>query len=79
MKNDKFIVTVYDDSEQVVSEQRFKSYREIAEKYNIEYHQALSIHKYHEGKQFKFMHATLADLVKKLKIVSIKKELNLII
>ena len=73
VKNDKFklILTKEDGT---TSEKNYKSYREIANALQLEYHQIRELHLLSTHPK-KFLHSTLKTLSSKYKIISIEPEL----
>jgi hypothetical protein len=66
---DKFILELY-NNDILISREKMKSYRQIEEKTGIAYHNCRSINLICTGKMIKkFVHPTLKDLMKKVKII----------
>ena len=57
---DKFILEIYDDEDNLITSTVYKSYKDICEKTNIEYHNCRTIHSICMGDvQPKYVHKTL--------------------
>ena len=68
MKCEKFIVRILDNEGFPISEKKFKSYRDIAKEYNIEYHHARHLHMIHKGEYSRKFNGSLLKLSKKLQV-----------
>ena len=78
MKTNKFLVKVFNDDKTVKSEKEYKSFRDIEAELNIDYHVIREIHRISEGVIVKkFTHATITELVEKLKIYKLKMKYNI--
>ena len=80
MKQNKFLVIVYDKNtgEQIGDVKAFKSYKDIANAYNLEYHQVRELHLHQSEKhKKKFLHSTLQALGKQIKIMNVEPEISI--
>lgn len=78
MKNNKFTVVWLNENGEELRKKEFKSFREIENELNLDYHVIRELNKISDGVVTKkFLHPTLNILSKKIKIYSIIKSLNL--
>lgn len=78
MKGNKFLVHLLNEDGSTKETKEFKSYKEITENLNIEYFLVRDINQITEGiKSKKFYHNNLSQLLKKIKIETIKPTITL--
>jgi hypothetical protein len=66
---DKFILEIYDDENNLITSTVYKSYRQIAAKTGLAYHNCRTIHSICTGEtEPKYLHKTLKKLMKRIKI-----------
>ena len=66
---DKFILGIYDDEQNLITSNVYKSYRAIGLKTGIDYHNCRTIHSICMGDvKPKYLHKTLKLLMKRVKI-----------
>jgi len=71
---DKFILEIYDDENKLVTSTVYKSYRDIALKTGIDYHNVRTIHSIcNKDIDPLYLHKTLKKLIKKVKIKDINQ------
>lgn len=75
MKNNKFLVKIFNEDGTVKTEVQYKSFREISNTYNITYHDAREINKICNGNiKKKYTHGNITYLLNKIKIYNIEPE-----
>ena len=68
----KYILELYDNDGELISSDKYKTYREIAQITNEEYHNCRAIHMIGNGtSKKKFLHPTLLKLQMKMKIIDL--------
>lgn len=78
MKGNKFNVIVYNEDGSIRNSKEFKSYQDIANTLNIDYYTVREINRITEGQaQKKFLHSHIKELMKTIKIETIKQTFNL--
>ena len=78
MKSNKFEVVLLNDDGTESGTRLFKSYKEITETLNIDYHLVRDINRICDGKlNKKFYHNQLNVLLKKIKIKTILQKVNI--
>lgn len=78
MKGFKFIVYLLNEDGTIKETKQFKSYKEITKNLNIEYFLVRDINQITEGKKTKkFCHNNLSELLKRIKIETIKPTISL--
>jgi hypothetical protein len=78
MKNNKFNVQILNENAEIMKEKQYKSYKEICDDIQLDYHVIRELNKICDGKvQKKFTHDHLTNLSKKLKITTIHNQLNI--
>lgn len=78
MKNEKVKLQILNDDGSVKTEKLYKSFKDLANDINIEYHIIRQINAVSEGKVIKkFTHPNMSILLKKFKVVNVKPKLSL--
>jgi hypothetical protein len=73
MKQNKFRVEIFNDDNEKIKEKEYKSYTDIAQELDISYYDVRNIHLTTENKSTKkYIHNNLKELLKNIKIYSIK-------
>jgi hypothetical protein len=76
MRNFKFVVAI--ETEKGKTETNFKSFRDISESLNIDYHIARELNRMTENKVMKkFTHDNMKELFTKIKIYTIKPNIKI--
>jgi len=71
---DKFILEIYDDDNKLVTSTVYKSYRDIALKTGIDYHNVRTLYSIcNNDVQPLYLHKTLKKLIKRVKIKDINQ------
>jgi len=71
---DKFILEIYDDENKLVTSTVYKSYRDIALKTGIDYHNVRTLYSISNNEiQPLYLHRTLQKLIKRVKIKDINQ------